>query len=322
MQSVLTKTRPRPAYPNAKTFIYISLSYVCLLLLTCLEPATGESPWPPPDAPASAGPPCLPHDHPCSSAPLADSSRASGSPRGTGDEEGFQPSMSSGSEHLLENPEAEVTREIESKTPEDDLEATNDEEVRLEDEGDDEDDDEEASSSSAEAERVLDCIFSSVPFIGGKWLAQMVRHAISDATLIEAGHSFLDSGELVGRFVDLGRSSSAARMINILSTCFEDGEDDPYSSDSAAGRPEADDQRGDEYFETASNTIETDREPGGAKNVPPYSKVKTSSSPLPHHRRKRRLARSIGYGDSLVGFNLLGALVVGALLIYLLHLLV
>lgn len=276
----------------------------CLLLLSCLGPAAGESPGPSRDTPR---PPCLHSDHPCTSPSVSDSSGTSAS-QDSDAKEAFQTSTPSSEHTPHKTPEAEITRNFNPKPKGDDQEATEDEDV-------------EQEYATPEAERVLDCILSSVPLIGGKWFTKMLRHSFSDSTLLEASHSFLDGGELVARFIDLGTTSTAAKMINILGSCFEE-EDKSYTSEAASGHSEAEGEYQNDYLESVSNSVERNRGPGRAGNVPPRSKVQTSSPSLPNHRKKRRLTRSTGYGDSLLGFNLLAFLVVGALLTYLVYLLI
>lgn len=149
--------------------------------------------------------------------------------------------------------------------------------------------------------QVLSCVFNSVPIIGGEWLADLARLGFSDAELLEGTHSFVAGGRIMAKFVDLRGSHQATKLIRFLEACLQIEE-------------HPDDIQHSEVY---------DKEVDNDKILQPRgSTVHKSSSTVSHRRKKRTLGNSGGYGtDSLLGFNLLGLLVVGALITYLVYLL-
>nr|XP_045620493.1 uncharacterized protein LOC123771809 [Procambarus clarkii] len=173
-----------------------------------------------------------------------------------------------------------------------------------------------------EGDRVLTCIFASVPLIGGKWLMNAAQKIFSDKTLLEASLGLLEGGELIETFIDLGSRSAASRLLKAVGNCFDsvniDYTGEPHSKPSETSIDTDNDTQN--YF---SNATESERA-GSAGTTPlPHSRTTTSSPNLPHGRRRRWLIQQGGFGsDSLIGFNLLGLLVVGALITYLVYLLI
>lgn len=158
-----------------------------------------------------------------------------------------------------------------------------------------------------DAERIFNCIFSTIPYIGGKWLTKVARKRVSDNVLLEASHSFLDGGQWLLKFMDAEKSSTAGTFFNHLGLCFDE---DTYVEQ---------DYDYDNRFRDPTSIPTNEYEKSKASQS---LNEKISSSTLLTNHRKRRLARSSGYGfDSLMGFTLLGCLVVGALIAYLIYLL-
>ncbi|XP_045119486.1 uncharacterized protein LOC123509319 [Portunus trituberculatus] len=168
---------------------------------------------------------------------------------------------------------------------------------------------EEEEEEKEQMEESINCLFSSVPLIGGPWLTEMVRNSFTDLSILQATHSFLLGGKMVSRMVDLGTSSTASRLLVTLERCLEILEPQEPVSNASEGFKLED-----------SNDLEQRSETEGASDwmimSPVWSRVQ--------ERRKRDLeARLGGYGtDPLVGFNFLGFLVVGALITFLIHMLV
>ncbi|KAK4309114.1 hypothetical protein Pmani_019220 [Petrolisthes manimaculis] len=154
--------------------------------------------------------------------------------------------------------------------------------------------------------QVLSCVFNSVPIIGGDWLGVVARLVFSDAELLEGAHSFVAGGRLLARIVDVRGSYQATRHIRFLESCLELEE---YPDDT---------QQHSEGYDN-NNVIDKENNISQSRG----SKVQKLSSTISHRRKKRTLqVNSSGHGtDSLVGFNLLGLLVVGALITYLVYLL-
>ncbi|XP_042865865.1 uncharacterized protein LOC122249234 [Penaeus japonicus] len=153
-------------------------------------------------------------------------------------------------------------------------------------------------SPKEEAEVILDCVFSNIPIIGGKWLTRIFRERVSDATLIEATNSFIDGGELLINLVNLKPRSAPVTFFKSLSACFDFEDYDLYTREEVGKYTQ---EKGDSRV-----------------NQGPQAKI--SSSAL-SHQRKRRSAKG-GYGkDTLYGFSLLGLLIVGSLIAYLIYLL-
>ncbi|XP_064080680.1 uncharacterized protein LOC135197553 [Macrobrachium nipponense] len=134
------------------------------------------------------------------------------------------------------------------------------------------------------AELILNCIFSSVPYVGGKWLTNLLRRAAADDTLMTASYSFVDGGKLLGRIMGLDSTSQTITFFDRLDACFEV---DAYQSE---------------------------HRKNGAEGFNPAMK---------DHRLKRSYKdKNKGYGkDSLIGFSILGILIVGAMIAYLIYLL-
>lgn len=154
-------------------------------------------------------------------------------------------------------------------------------------------------SPKEEVEVILDCVFSTIPFVGGKWLTKVFRERVSDATLMEATNSFIDGGELLINLINLKPRSVPVKFFKALSSCFEFEEDyNPY----------------------AGEEVERPTQRKGDSNMDEETQAKIASSTL-SHQRKRRSAKG-GYGkDTLYGFSLLGLLIVGSLIAYLIYLL-
>lgn len=149
--------------------------------------------------------------------------------------------------------------------------------------------------------QVLSCVFNSVPIIGGEWLADLARLGFSDEELLEGAHTFVAGGKIVAQFVDVRGSHHATKLIRFLESCLQIEE-------------HPDDIQRSEVYDSVIDSEEILQLRG--------STVRQSSSTLSHRRKKRSVSNSGGYGtDSLVGFNLLGLLVVGALITYLVYLL-
>lgn len=154
-------------------------------------------------------------------------------------------------------------------------------------------------SQKEEVEVILDCVFSNIPIVGGKWLTKIFRERVSDATLIEATNSFIDGGELLINLINLKPRSVPVKFFKSLSSCFEFEEDyNPHERAKGEGPTQS----------------------TGDSNSDEGPKAKMASSTL-SHQRKRRSAKG-GYGkDTLYGFSLLGLLIVGSLIAYLIYLL-
>ncbi|XP_047471245.1 uncharacterized protein LOC125026681 [Penaeus chinensis] len=154
-------------------------------------------------------------------------------------------------------------------------------------------------SQKEEVEVILDCVFSTIPLVGGKWLTKIFRERVSDATLIEATNSFIDGGELLINLINLKPRAVPVKFFKSLSSCFDFEEDyNPY-----------------EREERERPTQST-----GDPKMDEGPKVKMASSTL-SHQRKRRSTKG-GYGkDTLYGFALLGLLIVGSMIAYLIYLL-
>ncbi|KAK3872960.1 hypothetical protein Pcinc_021984 [Petrolisthes cinctipes] len=152
--------------------------------------------------------------------------------------------------------------------------------------------------------QVLSCVFNSVPIIGGDWLGVVARLVFSDAELLEGAHSFVAGGRLLARIVDVRGSYQATKLITFLESCLEIEE-------------HPDDIQHSEGYD--NNVIDKENNILQSRG----STVQKLSSTISHRRKKRTLqVNSGGHGtDSLVGFNLLGLLVVGALITYLVYLL-
>ncbi|XP_063850330.1 uncharacterized protein LOC135094278 [Scylla paramamosain] len=171
---------------------------------------------------------------------------------------------------------------------------------------------EEVEEEVEQTEESINCLFSSVPLIGGPWLTEMVRNRFTDSSILQATRSFLLGGKMVSRMVDLGESSTASRLLVTLERCLEILEpQEPQESNGSEGF-EAEDSNDLERTSESEGTVASD----WVKASPFWSRVQ--------ERRKRDvMARSGGYGaDPLVGFNFLGFLVVGALITFLIHMLV
>lgn len=174
----------------------------------------------------------------------------------------------------------------------------------------------EEEEEEDEMEGKLNCVFSSVPLIGGSWLTKLARSRFADSTILQATHSFLMGGRLVSRVVDLGSSSAASRLLMTLERCLKIAEkQEPSKSSTSEGEFEAEEVNHHDRTET--------NEPEDAAVFPEWVESSPVWSRLQGRRRKRSVARTIGYGaDPLVGFNFLGFLVVGALITFLVHMLV
>ncbi|KAG7168782.1 uncharacterized protein LOC121866769 [Homarus americanus] len=278
-----------------KTLSYLTFVNGCvLLLLVCLTPAAGDAPTPVGDSSAPPGPQCLHDDPRC-------------------------PSSSSSINDSIRNPDKDAEEgpsHTETDSPQDGDEPELMNFINV-DKRTMEYEHEEIQDSPDEVERVLSCIFTSVPFIGGKWLEKIVRNSYSDATLLEASHRFLDGGEFLSKFISLGTSSPAGKMLEIVSSCFEDDEMVDYKGEYLSGYYQDEDEPQNPYQNPIPVPDRNSRPERTQYDLPGAP----TSSPLQHTRRKRRLARTFG-ADSLLGFNLLGTLVVCSLVVYLVYLLV
>ncbi|XP_053645914.2 uncharacterized protein [Cherax quadricarinatus] len=176
------------------------------------------------------------------------------------------------------------------------------------------DTDQKPGDSTDEGDKVLTCLFASVPYIGGKWLKEAARKSFSDEALLEASLSFLEGGELVAMFVDLGTTSAASRLLKTINNCF----DGHYHNEAPSGSSES---RAEHNTDPSNHLF---NEVGGETTKPPLGNKQTNSRRFfLRQRRKRTLTDTESLAsDSLIGFNLLGLLVVGALITYLVYLLV
>ncbi|XP_068224632.1 uncharacterized protein [Palaemon carinicauda] len=164
------------------------------------------------------------------------------------------------------------------------------------------------SASSEEpsdmTELILNCIFSSVPYVGGKWLTKIIRGRIPDDTLMGVSYSFVEGGKLLGRIMGFDTKSPAVTFFDRLDTCFDE---DTYLAD---------------YDDVIVNDVIThDSDVTGLDGL-----LNTSEYQEGETRNKRRKRSSGGYKkkngkDSLIGFSILGILIVGAMIAYLIYLL-
>ncbi|KAK7068213.1 hypothetical protein SK128_009726 [Halocaridina rubra] len=151
-----------------------------------------------------------------------------------------------------------------------------------------------------EEQSILNCIFSSIPYVGGQWLTKMARDRISDNILLESSLSFLDGGQWLLKFIAADKRSKAWILFENLERCFEDEDPPTYSKRKLIIREKFDNKQHNTFSRTED------------ENQYLYMN--------PH--RKRRIARSAKYGkDTLYGFVILGFLVVGSMIAYLIYLL-